>query len=682
MPKVNQRTANRIAAGTSLIELLVVIVVFLVGILAMVQIFPGGFRILSGTRDTSISTTLGAAEMGRIRSNEDQMPEQVVPVMWTYAGVQNGQNVYVGVLDPTRSEDDLGPEGPQIDPTGNVLDFSGNPVGPWQTSSGANNVRRIIGEGRTVPAPRQVGPEFGGMMLPIFGPIDHSTAGSTPDFLVYGNDMDKQEGTPEPTVQGQIVQRYQYYVDDSNPSNPTLYIPQNPTIQHSYKLSMTAYVNSGGQTIQRAFVAMPPITVGGTASSNPYQAVQISTIPGVLQAGETLNSVDFDSIRLAILFDDISSASAGTGWDSNRNPDGTPENPFQYKLLDQPASNPPPPAHSGMAGLVVVNPMAYGYNLQTAGGAKTVLEVRLDYDVSDWRILKEDFRIPDTAPYQYQLRLTSLKHHNGYEPDATIFPGINVPLPNEQGSGPEYRDVYIMDMQTGGLYSKTSFTVNYSTGLITFINSNPNPSGPLQVGLVPPSEPFYSGTPTSLNAAGRTARIFYMAVGEWSTQFLKAASAYTQASSTTPPPGQFYIAPALTSGGSLPPNNGDNKIRFPIADVGKTVTIDELWYVGGDSQTHEANGHTFVVQKDTASGGGNPFISITDIDPQAQGADYSHGYAVRGVKGASVAVRVLHNRAFLKFGNSNTQNVSTFERWGRNWRSTTAESVLERGLIP
>ena len=42
---------GRRRAGTSLIEVLVVIVVFMVGILAIAQIFPGGFKILAKTRD-------------------------------------------------------------------------------------------------------------------------------------------------------------------------------------------------------------------------------------------------------------------------------------------------------------------------------------------------------------------------------------------------------------------------------------------------------------------------------------------------------------------------------------------------------------------------------------------------------------------------------------------------------
>ena len=45
-------------AGTSLVELLVVIVVFLIGILAILQIFPGGLRVLATSRSNAVARQL------------------------------------------------------------------------------------------------------------------------------------------------------------------------------------------------------------------------------------------------------------------------------------------------------------------------------------------------------------------------------------------------------------------------------------------------------------------------------------------------------------------------------------------------------------------------------------------------------------------------------------------------
>ena len=47
------------------------------------------------------------------------------------------------------------------------------------------------------------------------------------------------------------------------------------------------------------------------------------------------------------------------------------------------------------------------------------------------------------------------------------------------------------------------------------------------------------------------------------------------------------------------------------------VTVDEFWYIGGDGAQHAARGQSFLIHKATAANPGNPYISITDVDPQA-----------------------------------------------------------------
>ena len=65
-------------AGTTLIEVLVVIVIFLVGILAVVQIFPKGFQILLFSRNASVATALSRDEIERLKSRPDQLPDGIV----------------------------------------------------------------------------------------------------------------------------------------------------------------------------------------------------------------------------------------------------------------------------------------------------------------------------------------------------------------------------------------------------------------------------------------------------------------------------------------------------------------------------------------------------------------------------------------------------------------------------
>src|SRR5450432_4216945 len=95
---------KRRQAGTSLVEILVVIVVFLTGILAIVQIFPGGFRLLGTTRNNEIASQLGRSEQERLKGMSEQLPEQIVAVSYLFNAGQ------VGILiDSTRSANDLSP---------------------------------------------------------------------------------------------------------------------------------------------------------------------------------------------------------------------------------------------------------------------------------------------------------------------------------------------------------------------------------------------------------------------------------------------------------------------------------------------------------------------------------------------------------------------------------------------
>ena len=57
----------------------------------------------------------------------------------------------------------------------------------------------------------------------------------------------------------------------------------------------------------------------------------------------------------------------------------------------------------------------------------------------------------------------------------------------------------------------------------------------------------------------------------------------------------------------------------------------------------------------------------------------AYGFAVRRVKGASVAIRVLWNPSFFSLTGDSATNMQNLERWGRDWRRTTVETFLQRG---
>ena len=142
-------TVRQRQRGTSLIEVLVVIVVFLVGILAIVQIFPFGLDSLRASRAISLANSLARSEVQRLQGNSAQLPEAIVPTRTLGTGFQ--------VLEPGHDPAIL--DAPTftsasvrgIQSSGQLV-VDGTPYGDWTRQSGANRVTRVLGEGRAVPA--------------------------------------------------------------------------------------------------------------------------------------------------------------------------------------------------------------------------------------------------------------------------------------------------------------------------------------------------------------------------------------------------------------------------------------------------------------------------------------------------------------------------------------------------
>src|SRR5687767_14248120 len=155
---------QRKSSGFSLIEILVVLVVLVVGILTAMRLFPLGIIGLTNTRDYTTAQMMARAELDKLATRAEDLPEQILPVKYVFVG-----NRLLLETDPTISPRELGAGGNILE-NGNVVVQGGGEV-PWRYANDANRVRRIIGEGGTIPAPRPVGNEFGGLKVLNFAPI-------------------------------------------------------------------------------------------------------------------------------------------------------------------------------------------------------------------------------------------------------------------------------------------------------------------------------------------------------------------------------------------------------------------------------------------------------------------------------------------------------------------------------
>lgn len=650
-------------SGASLIEVLVVMVVFLVGILAIANVFPRGLSILRTTKNTSMATQLARAEMERLKGSPNQMAEAILPVSYRWNAATSD---YTILVDLNRRPSDLMPAWPTgpsqgVTQTGDLLDAAGNPVGPWGRFAGANVIRRVFGEGRTVPAPRFVptaagSPVFGGVMALQFAPVVADTRFQSA-FQVYGNDLTRQ--WVEEVQDGATVNRdYVVLVQEDGeaiglPQGP--YRSDNNVLTRNYRLA-ASYIarDAGGNYVSRDAVVVVPVAQAGMGDARRFVRLDASALATLLAptGGDQFVRLEADTVRVQRLFERV--------------PLGGPfltgaalqdDAAYQYQLLDQ------------RLGLLLFNSAGFNYQ-ERRRNARVPLQARVDYDVLDWRIIRDDFRVPTNLPHVQKLVLNSLKVLGNPDVDARAYAGLGFTVASLSG-GTENRDFVLMDLDTGGIYAPTSYTVDYSNGTVTFVDLDNNQNNGLSASI------FYPGMTTATaidDVRGRSVRALYRANGEWSVQALKAASLYRPVSSTTLGVGQCYV------GGSNPNVGIDRPTRlyFPPTDIGRKVVIGEAWYRDNGGALRSLADQEFLIRAPRPGELDLGYVDLTDRAP-AVAFDFTNGYAVRRVRGVSAEVRVMWNPSAMNLGADPAANLNALNTLMQSMRKSETETFLMRG---
>jgi type II secretory pathway pseudopilin PulG len=650
---ITRRTSR---AGTTLVEVLVVIVVLLVGILAVVQIFPSGLRILALNRSETIAIQLAQDEAERVTGRADHLADEIIPVTYRYDTLNSRVAVF---SDADRNPEDFSliGNGQISDANGDVVDGAGHSLAYWPYVSGPNLFRRVIGEGGRVPAPRQVGSFFGGLMILQFTPIVYNA--SVPGlFQIYGEDMVRKEGPPQTS---DVPRPYEYYVENIDLPSANLILPADGFAERDYRLAMACYIQSGTTTFKRDIVdvtiKVAPITGGGFYTL-PIAAGDVQNPnPLGLTAGETFQSAELDSVRVARIYDKIDVTD-------------TFSDPYQYKLLD------------ADLGLILFSDSAFNaYELRN--GHRVPLQARVNYDVYDWRVIRDEFRVPEGVVPQVKLELGNLKVKGMRDVDATTYNGLSLNLPTGTGT-PERRDIALLDMDTGGIIltksatrmvsgkPKELITVDRGLGRLIFLDADGDPSNGVTGEIVYPGSP--SPSATDINLTGRAIRAMYQARGEWSAQVTKAPALFT-GSNGRPGVAQYYVGgPSGTIGGN------PTRIYFANCESGHRVSIDQIWYKDSSNPNAQSlENQSFVIQSLPADSTGLPYVDIKSVNPDAQSFDSdTNGYAVNGVHGASINVRVLWNPSNLSFDADAAKNLQALDTWAREWRRTSVETYAKR----
>lgn len=618
--------------GATLIEVLVVIVIFLVGILGVAQIFPRGLGILQSTKDTSVATELGKSEMERVKARGAQLAEAIAPAIFdTVTGT------YLLRLDTPAKE--LVPPGASIAADG-TLSINGTPLGNWQRFVGSNINRKVMGEGSPLPPPRVLttssGPAFGSVLTLTFGPIIASLdsgTGLTNGISVYGNDLNRQYLDDDMGGPPRRFADYTAYITEGT----EIYLPQSATRPRHYRIIATYTATDGSSQT----VVVPDVVVPNSATPGLW-------LYNIVAAAPNAQYLQFDTVRVQRLFEQLPTAAgfisqAAIGSSTSVLDDAA----YQFVVVDR------------NIGILLFNPAAYNYK-ELRGRGRTPLTARVDYDVFDWRILREDFRIPaEASRAEHRLAIQQVKVRNNMDVDGNRYLGIGItPL------GVTSPDLVILDTDTGAVVGDDAYKVDKSLGRIMF-NS-------YAATLYYPD----GATEAVTDIRGRSLRALYMGLKGISVQVIKPAANYIPISSSTLGYQQCYIG-----GTDLAANGEVQNIYFPLSDVGKRVIVGEIWYDSPSGRKHLED-QEFEIRAPR----GALNLAFIDIREKDSTATNIVNFATTGlqpvkrVRGASVAVRVLWNPASVKFGTDAAANMRKLDEYLRNTRRLDTENILIRGV--
>jgi len=674
--------------GSSLIEVLTVIVVFLVGILAVVQIFPPGLSVLRVNRAQTQAISLARSEVQRILGQSAQLPAYVASAEF----VGPGAVVLVANDDPNQLVPtvDVGAGEGNIDANGF---FPTGPVGHWSKVSGANRFNRVIGEGRPIAQPNLFNGQLGSPMQLMFAPLlvqrDVTTGVAVGQYLqVYGNDLKFQTGSADQGAPSSDPLQLDYdayaftYVPGTRAtlagSTVPAFLNQDQVwvgrlrtnvgglLSHTLRIQGSFIVNDGlNRRPLNLVFTVPAAASAFYGEIGNYSVVSMPALFNSLGlAGFTYEGVEPASVRVQRQFAEIPVGASFSAFD-----------PYQFKSFN------------GALGLLLLNPAGASARITDEDGNQIPLVARADYSVYDWRVIRDEFEIPRAVAGagnfnpSMKLLLNAIRPSSGVGADARPYGGIALQgdtfqyTPNINGTTAS-QDFVLVDVQTGGVIAGntgtdplSAYVVDKSNGVIRFIDTDTTDAFAITGRiLVPGATPLaaWVPTPTPVDLAGRKVRALYMGAGEYAVRLTKAASDYSVAY----PPTAADLAPLQCYVGGSAGWGSTNRLYFALSDVNQKVTIGEAW-VGGIGAPVLRDRDYRISGVETIGG-----ISVAYAQlPAGSNFDFArNGYAVRRVKGASIRVRSYFNPETFTLGSDSARNFTRFQDWAENWRTTDTET--------
>jgi type II secretory pathway pseudopilin PulG len=597
--QLNRRSGPAIRRGTSLIEILVVLVILVVGILSIVRLFPAGFIALRNAENNTFADRMANGALEQLKKSGNGLPDAI------YMYVNNG-------YDPNYSPTDYTPY--TVDATYNDI----------------NKQRYVSNETITVPATRMTsGTSFLPLYVLNYGPISLPDLSTHGDYLrVISQPWTPQTGDSRP--------------NPSDPNVPQRSIDNPPDILQAGQQKYLADYNAGAIAVPQAAYnqefyvqvtrqvegVQPPvlITVPATFTSpvsgydgNWFSAVNTDAVTGAASLAPTTATDPWTAVTLYRPFRYVASSTSPT----------FSIDPYEFAVYS-PNIGTDADGNPINPGVLAFNPLASGQN------GTPPLQARISYMVLDWHVLHEDHDV-STGATSVRLILGHLKKIGDVQFDQTTYAGV---VPNMTTPG----DIMMLNLDTGAVTSLNT----------TNVHNDDDNTGPAAGGNGIYEVTYQNGRVTlpANNSDGSVRptqhiRFFYAGDADWALAIQKAASVYTKSASAT----------TLTTPGSNTPNlfyvdpTDSTRVYFPLCDAGKTVEFDGVSYTDKNGVAQQTAEGTAQISTDTALIGGVNlvYVNLTDTGLNSSSvltnADTTKPVTFQAVRGISAqAVVIWHER--------------------------------------
>lgn len=546
----HRASGRRVRPGTSLVEILVVLVVLVVGIFSLVRLFPPGFGFILYGKNVTQGSTLARSELERLRTAASHLPDGIGPI-----------NPYDGTVDYL------------LDPGAELLPFKRSPDVPEDPRfSDVNKFRRVWGETTKIPAPTidtpylpvdpaTSQPEAVSLYTLALAPIYSATASSlTPGIVVYSSTPLQRvvfDGPPRDTDKLRLGEE-SYGIDYANAM--LYFAPSSSPRQFKMEYSFTRAV-SGNTFVRESSVPDSVLYIAPGVTQFDLRAAHTGQPSGAyvpLPAGARLEP---DEEQLFRAFRQINPAMP---FDRNQ--------PYEFKVLNS------------IVGIIGFNPLgAAGRGGFTPAGRPLV--AKIDYDVDDWHIIREDRVVPQLGPFVVELTLNGLKRTGDIEENQQQYIGMLRDYPDRSidridpitgaKQSVEGIDVIIVDLDSGLTMDSRTLQTEPLAGIVDASSLGLNGQIDYQRGRIEFNQAVRWTLPgdrlgPEQSIAGRRIRIFYRTEQDWGVQITKAYDHYRRELQPELLGNAQYYQGAYDGGRSA-------VLYFPPIEHDRSVVVDYTW---------------------------------------------------------------------------------------------------------